>query len=135
MKYKGYFDGSSKGNPGLSHCSWYVEDENKKVIERGVLKAKINRTNNVSEYMGLIELFKYLIVAPNITHIEIFGDSKLVVEQVNGNWNCKSENIKPYYTHAVKLFEYLSSKMYMTLSWVPRSENQKADNLAQKGIL
>ena len=104
-------------------------------MEHESTKAKEDRTNNVAEYMGLIELFKYLIDSPEIENIKIFGDSKLVIEQVKGNWRCKAENIKPYYIYATKLFVYLSSFKIITLNWVPRAQNTIADKLAQEGVL
>ena len=135
MHYKGYFDGSSKGNPGPAQCGWAILDEQENVVNHKSKKASEDRTNNVAEYMGIIELFKYLVEQPEIAHIEIFGDSKLVIEQVKGNWKCKSENIKPYFKYAKSLFEYLTTLKYITLTWVPRAQNTIADKLAQEGKL
>ena len=135
MNYKGYFDGSSKGNPGPAQCGWAVLDDHDNIVDHDSRKAGEDRTNNVAEYMGIIELFKYLITSSDINTIEIFGDSKLVIEQIKGNWRCKSENIKPYFIHATKLFVYLSSFKNITLTWVPRAQNTIADKLAQEGVL
>ena len=135
MKHKGYFDGSSKGNPGPAQCGWAILDDQDNIIDHQSRKATIDRTNNYAEYMGLIELFKYLVSSKDIFYIEIFGDSKLVIEQVKGNWKCKSPNLKPLWEKAVKLFEYLTTFKHITLTWVPREQNTIADNLAQKGIL
>ena len=135
MNYKGYFDGSSKGNPGPAQCGWAVLDDHDNIVDHDSRKAGEDRTNNVAEYMGIIELFKYLITSSNINTIEIFGDSKLIIEQIKGNWRCKSENIKPYYIHATKLFVYLSGFKTITLTWVPRAQNTIADKLAQEGVL
>ncbi len=135
MNYKGYFDGSSKGNPGPAQCGWAILDDQDNIVNHESRKASEDRTNNVSEYMGLIELFKHLVHHPEIENIKIFGDSKLVIEQVKGNWKCKAANIKPYYIHATKLFVYLSSFKNITLTWVPRAQNTIADKLAQEGVL
>jgi len=135
VNYKGYFDGSSKGNPGPAQCGWAVLDDHDNIVDHDSRKAGEDRTNNVAEYMGIIELFKYLITSSDINTIEIFGDSKLVIEQIKGNWRCKSENIKPYFIHATKLFVYLSSFKNITLTWVPRAQNTIADKLAQEGVL
>jgi len=135
VNYKGYFDGSSKGNPGPAQCGWAVLDDHDNIVDHDSRKAGEDRTNNVAEYMGIIELFKYLITSSNINTIEIFGDSKLIIEQIKGNWRCKSENIKPYFIHATKLFVYLSSFKNITLTWVPRAQNTIADKLAQEGVL
>jgi ribonuclease HI len=135
MQYKGFFDGSSKGNPGPSGCSWQIEDDKKNTIAYNNRISETDRTNNYAEYLGLIELLNYIRTQDNIVKIDIYGDSKLVVEQVNGRWKCKSNNLKPLWKTAVTLFEYLTTTKYLTINWVPREENTKADSLAQKGVL
>jgi ribonuclease HI len=135
MKCKGYFDGSSRGNPGPAQCGWAILDDQGTVIDHKSRKATEHRTNNYAEYLGLIELLKYLSTDDKITHIDIYGDSKLVIMQVTGKWKCKSSNLKPLWVHAVKLYEWLTSQKYITLQWVPREQNTIADSLAQKGIL
>jgi len=135
MHCKGYFDGSSKGNPGPAQCGWAVLDDQESIVDHESRTASEDRTNNYAEYMGLIELLKYLTKDKQITHIEIFGDSKLVIMQVTGQWKCKSANLKPLWKHAVILYEWLTSKKYVLLTWIPREKNTIADSLAQKGIL
>jgi len=136
MIYKGYFDGSSKGNPGPAQCGWAVLDDQDEIVDHEIRSATEDRTNNVAEYMGIIELFKYIFKTNKISSINIFGDSKLVVEQLNGKWKCKSPNIKPYYEVARRLLIDLNNKgKVVTIIWVPREENTIADSLAQKGEL
>lgn len=135
MNYKGYFDGSSKGNPGLAQCGWAILDDQDNVIDHKTTTATEDRTNNYAEYMGLIQLLNVLVEKPDIVNIEIFGDSKLVIEQVRGKWKCRSESLKPLWKRAVTLFEYLTTNKHISLTWVPREKNTIADSLAQKGIL
>jgi ribonuclease HI len=135
MHCKGYFDGSSKGNPGLAQCGWAILDTEENIVDHESRTASEDRTNNYAEYMGLIELLKYLVKDKKITHIDIYGDSKLVIMQVTGQWKCKSNNLKPLWVNAVQLYEWLTSKKYVTIQWVPREQNTIADSLAQKGIL
>ncbi len=135
MNYKGYFDGSSKGNPGPAQCGWAILDERENIIDHASTTGDEDRTNNYAEYMGLITLFNHLISANEIVNIEIFGDSALVINQVNGKWKCKSPNLKPLWINAVTLFAYLTTFKHIKLTWVPREENTIADSLAQKGIL
>lgn len=135
MNYKGYFDGSSKGNPGIAQCGWAILDSKDNVINHKHRTAKEPRTNNYAEYVGLIELLKHIEANNMITEIEIFGDSKLVIEQTKGNWKCKSPNLKSVYNEAVRLYILLNSNRKITLTWIPREKNTIADSLAQKGIL
>ena len=58
------------------------------------------------------------------------GDSKLVVEQVLGNWRVQSDRLRPYVNHVQML---LSGLPDWDLSWIPRRENSKADKMAWEG--
>ena len=54
-------------------------------------------TNNVAEYRALllgIELAKEL----GADEAEFIADSKLIVEQVRGNWKVKQEHLRPLHT-------------------------------------
>lgn len=133
--YKGFFDGSSKGNPGPSQCGWAILKENGDILDHKHRKSDVDRTNNYAEYMGLIELFKYIDSKPGIQEIEIFGDSKLVIEQVAGRWKCKSPTLKPLWTEAIRWYKSLNETRKVTLTWVPREKNTIADSLAQKGVM
>ena len=135
MEYRGFFDGSSKGNPGLAHCSWVILDSDNVEYSHKRIKAKEDRTNNYAEYMGLISLLYYLVSEKEIVYIEIFGDTALVINQVNGKWKCKSPNLKPLWEKAVSLFEYLTTFKHIKLTWIPREQNTIADQLAQEGKL
>lgn len=135
MNYKGFFDGSSKGNPGPAQCGWAIVDTDDNIISHEHRTATEPRTNNYAEYMGLIELLKHVDKTMSISAIEIFGDSKLVIEQVKGNWKCKSESLRPLYQEAIRLYVFLNVNRSVILTWIPREKNTIADSLAQKGIL
>ena len=53
-------------------------------------------TNNVAEYMG-VYMGILICIENGIKKVDIYGDSKLVVEQLNGNWKVKNDNIKAIY--------------------------------------
>lgn len=75
-------------------------------------------SSNEAEYQTLIELLKYIKENyPYEIRIKIFGDSKLIVNQVNGTWKLKEERLFPYYKMATDLF---SSFEHVSLVWVPR---------------
>lgn len=87
----------------------------------GVTKVKTRRgklTNNELEYLALIYALEY---AENLHHnrnITIYSDSKLVVNQVNGDWRVTTETLLPLYKKAL-------SKMTdkIKLIWVRRNFN------------
>jgi len=137
MKYKAHFDGSSKGNPGPAQCGWIIFDENGDEVKRHVQKSKEYRSNNVAEYMGLATLLEFLSGQNTIKDILIVGDSKLVINQVNGLWKCKASGLQHLYKYSSLTFKDLKENegFNIELKWVPREENKPADSLAQTGDL
>jgi ribonuclease HI len=82
-------------------------------------------TNNVSEYRAVIAALKWAArkTAGNIT---IRTDSTLVVEQVMRRWKCKKPHLKPMCEEAQKLLK----EAYATIEWIPREQNERADELS-----
>ena len=62
-----------------------------------------------------------------IKHLEVFGDSALVIYQVNGEWDTKHSKLFPYQDHVLELATEFTD---ITFSHIPREENQMADALA-----
>jgi len=137
MKYKAHFDGSSKGNPGPSQCGWIIFDDQGNEVKRHVQKSKEDRTNNIAEYMGLATLIQFLSMQNEIKDILIVGDSKLVINQVQGLWKCKSSNLMHLHLYCHATIKDLNEVegFNIELKWVPREENKPADSLAQTGDL
>ena len=104
--YSLYFDGASRSNPGPASYGGVIYDENN--IEVGTYYDYIGKaTNNVAEYLGLFAGLK-ACKDNNIKNLIVYGDSKLVIEQVKGNWNVKSENLKPIYNEIKNLLDEYS---------------------------
>jgi len=124
MSYVLFFDGSSRGNPGRGGCGFSLELNNEEIYYGNKFLGD-NITNNESEYLGLLEGLKY-IKEQNIQNITIKGDSKLVIEQMKCNWQCKANNLKKYYKECLSLIKDLEIEFL----WIPRKENSRADELA-----
>ncbi|KAA0064172.1 uncharacterized protein E5676_scaffold218G00600 [Cucumis melo var. makuwa] len=62
-----------------------------------------------------------------VSFIEIYGDSKLIINQLSLQYDVKHEDLKPYFTFARQLMERFDNVM---LEHVPRTENKRADTLA-----
>lgn len=123
------FDGASRGNPGRGSCAAVLFD--KDTIEGQVYKALPGMvTNNEAEYMGLIAGLKYLQNL-KIEEVQIEGDSKLVIEQIFGSWQCKHPRLKPYY-QMVK--ELLKSFKFINGRWIPREQNNVADSYCNRAL-
>ena len=118
-------DGGSRGNPGPAAYGCLVKDAqtNEVLFKEG--KTLGITTNNVAEYSGLVAA---LVAAheldPN-AQIEVRMDSKLVVEQMSGNWKIKHENMKGLVEKARNAFAQTQVKYV----WVPREDNLEADTL------
>ena len=122
-------DGGARGNPGPAGIGVVIEDLDGNVvgeIARGIGVA----TNNVAEYTALIEGLK-LALAKGVTEVAVKMDSKLVVNQVLGEWKIKNDALRQLAAKAESLLRKFDRK---SLSYVPRAENAAADKLANQGM-
>jgi ribonuclease HI len=53
-------------------------------------------TNNQAEYEALLRGLQYLKEAKAVS-VEIYGDSELVIKQLNGQYECRSDILRSYY--------------------------------------
>jgi ribonuclease HI len=94
------FDGGSKGNPGQGYGSYALEWP---AYPRQVVRLQFgNRvTNNEAEYDTLISALEAVIKRLTETgadarsaKLEIWGDSQLVINQVNGEWEANKAEMR-----------------------------------------
>ncbi|BCU67239.1 hypothetical protein HS7_06760 [Sulfolobales archaeon HS-7] len=127
----GYFDGLCEPqNPGGISTFGYIYVFDTKVIRGYGLAAppwSSLSTNNVAEYMGLICLLKSML-SRNVRNAQIFGDSQLVIKQINGKYKIKAERILPLFNEAVSLKKNFDNISFI---WVPREMNSDADFLTR----
>lgn len=86
-------------------------------------------TNNCAEYAALGFALKFLEEEKWKGTLEIFGDSKLVVEQVNDNWACNKDHLQILRERVWSLLKAVGEQW--TIAWVPREENEAADTLSR----
>ena len=86
-------------------------------------------TNNVAEYRGLIAGLELAAEHAPDAEIAVRMDSKLVVEQMAGNWKIKHPSMRPLAIEANRL-----APIGTTFTWVPRAENSHADRLANEAL-
>ena len=88
----------------------------------------IGNTNNVAEYLAFKWILETLIEEKlNDETIEIFGDSNLVVQQMNDEWRIKHGRYKNVALQCKELLQYFP---YLTIKWIPREQNDFADTLS-----
>lgn len=122
-------DGGSRGNPGPAAVAAVATDPSGEVLaERS--KTIGDATNNVAEYRALllgIELAREL----GADEVEFVGDSKLIVEQVKGNWKVKQEHLRPLHTKSKDALRDLGT---WSIRHVKREENTRADDLLNEAL-
>lgn len=87
-------------------------------------------TNNKAEYRALIEGLK-AVRDWKPDRLEILLDSKLVVEQVNGNYKIKEPELQKLHAEVIRLLREFPS---YEVKHVGRGENRGADHLANMAI-
>jgi len=122
-------DGGSRGNPGPAAYGAVLKRASTGEVLAEIGEAIGVATNNVAEYRGLIAgLLLAADLAPNAS-IEVRMDSKLVVEQMSGNWKIKHPSMRPLAAEADRL-----APTGTTFTWVPRAQNSHADRLANEAL-
>ena len=84
-------------------------------------------TNNQAEYQALIKGLE-LLKEVHADAVEIFGDSMLVINQLAGSYECRSEVLVTYYEKSMQLLKEFKD---FRLEHVPRLHNEEANRLAQ----
>ena len=122
-------DGGSRGNPGPAGYGAVVLAEDGTVLAERDAHLGVE-TNNVAEYSGLIA---GLQAARELgaTDVAVRMDSKLVVEQMSGNWQIKHERLRRLAAEANDLRAAFAS---VTFEWIPRERNVRADRLANRAM-
>jgi ribonuclease HI len=138
--YVAYFDGCCEptnpgGNMGIG--AFILNPERKRIFERSeyIPASNLNfkTSNNVAEYLGVISLLTYFM--NNNLHNEkiiICGDSKLVINQMSGTWNCNGGVYEKYYRKALLIRKQLTNVRF---EWIPRDKNGPADELSKAGMI
>ena len=126
--YQIYCDGASRSNPGESSVGISISKDNEEI---DTIKKRIGiATNNVAEYLGLIEALQYCI-ENNIMEVVIYLDSLLVVNQVNLEYKVKSKKLQEYYNLAINLINQINN---IEINHVRREFNKRADQLANQAL-
>ena len=119
-----YVDGGCSGNPGPMRIAVFSNDPKIKTVMPALSVDGNNvGTNNIAEYHALIYA---LAIAQHLEDdIAIKSDSKLVVEQVNGNWKVKDQTLKTLCRDAHILIDTRAQLFgaSTTLQWVSREQN------------
>ena len=126
--YKVFCDGASRSNPGEAAIGVSIRENDNEI--HTISEAIGIASNNVAEYKSLIFALQYSL-ENNYLNLEIFLDSKLVVEQINGNFKVKSDNLKKLNSDALNLLKKFNS---ISIKHIYREQNKRADQLANMAL-
>jgi ribonuclease HI len=117
-----YTDGGSRGNPGDSACAFVICKMDDTVVEKSGYYMGM-ATNNQAEYLGQIKgLERCRDLGINKVHLH--SDSQLVVNQMNGFYKVRNQELAPLHQ---QLKELANSFEEVTFHYVPRALNAEAD--------
>lgn len=155
------FDGGSRGNPGKGGAGAAVWRDNSLVWQGFVFLGQNGVTNNVAEYTGL--LLGLHALQQHLQQMEgreveeegkggcedgdhsnhrvvIEGDSQLVVRQLQGRYQVKSEALQTLHRKAMEQLQWLrrtdrtDRTIDVTLAHIDRAHNRVADQLANRAM-
>jgi ribonuclease HI len=124
-----YTDGAARGNPGPAGIGVVIEDDQGMRLQ-GRSGYIGTATNNQAEYRALIEGLR-TVAAWKPDKLEIYLDSKLVVEQLNGHYRIKDRTLQDLVRQAQELLRAFPS---VVVEHIERARNRGADGLANRGI-
>jgi len=126
-----YTDGASRGNPGLASAGAVIFEGETVLAE---IRSPLGvQTNNWAEYEAVVQVLEKLHEL-NLSNreIEIRMDSKLVAEQLSGNWKIKKDTLREQYN---KIQTILANGFgNVTYTHVRREKNTYADRLANEAL-
>ncbi|XP_057742915.1 uncharacterized protein LOC130961187 [Arachis stenosperma] len=119
-----YVDGAS--NSEGSGAGVYLTDRSELQAEQSI-KFSFQTSNNQAEYEALLAGLR-LAQSLNITHLQIYCDSQLVVQQVTGNFQVKDQLLEKYHTSVKELISHFT---YIQITHIAREQNTRADALSK----
>ena len=133
MKLIVHTDGGARGNPGQAAFGVVIETDTGKIIAKLGEPLGV-KTNNQAEYGGVIGALEYIkkILKPEnqISAIEFYLDSDLIVNQISGKYKIKSPELALLAIKAKSLEKEIS--IPVIYKQVPREQNKIADKIVNQ---
>ena len=130
-----YTDGGSKGNPGQASIgvAYFIDGVKIDTYREDIGHA----TNNEAEYTALVRALEIVQSRKvhkvhNVDKIQVFSDSRLMVNQVNGIFKVKEARLRDF----VFKIRALEAEIGLPISYkdIPREQNTVADDLVNNKI-
>ena len=130
-------DGAARGNPGPASLGAVLIDGSRPDAldpsappDATISEALGHQTNNVAEWTGVVRALD-LAVRLGAQRVDMFLDSKLIVEQLHGRWRVKDAKLQPLWAEAKSI---LAGFRVWSATHVPRAQNSAADRLANEAL-
>lgn len=145
-----FFDGACEpknphGNMGTGCCVFATDkpeySRQDEIFKRSeFFPAEYGTSNNVAEYMAMENVLSWLLQNHNpalySNTVQIWGDSKLVICQLQGLWRAKGGFYMPVYIRCKeKLQKLRDRKINVVLNWHKRERNFYADELSKQELV
>ncbi len=126
-----YTDGGARNNPGPAGAGAVILDGAKTLAE--IKEYLGEQTNNWAEYEAVVlALTEAKRLGLGNREIEVRSDSKLIVEQISGNWKIKEPALK---VQCAKVRALIAADFpRIRFVYVPREQNKIADRLVNEAI-
>ena len=125
-----YTDGGARNNPGPAAAGAVIIDDKTKIEIKKYLGSQ---TNNWAEYEAVALALTRAKESGYSGHpIEVRLDSKLVAEQISGNWKIKEPTLKPQWSKVRTIIA--SDFPNIVFTHVPRAQNKEADRLVNEAL-
>lgn len=152
-KIEVYVDGAARGNnnpdiPNISGIAFAVYGDSQLLYEKSVylgdkitlprlrnesndlVLPQVEATNNVAEYIALIESLDYLLSnGLHASQIHIYSDSNIVVSQVNMTSATRAEHLIRLRNCAQELMDEFDN---IVITHIPREQNYYVDDLVNR---
>ena len=125
MRANAFCDGSGNSSKGGS-CASVLHLPDGTLVQKAIKLGKV--TNNIAEYEGVI-LSLLLAKEFGVKHLVIHSDSQVVVNQLEGVYQARNEDLSELRDKAINLaLDFLS----VEIKWIPRKLNSRSDSLCRK---
>lgn len=139
MRWKVTTDGGCPANPGPGAFAFVLDKgDGKNICRSGFLPMA---TNNQAELRALNAAAVFLHTVQDLPElVEIWSDSEVSVRLLNRVYQCRSDELRPFYIEALAALDALRTRTQVVLQWFRRDNNSEADRLcnevlARRGIV
>lgn len=123
----GGVNGPTKGRSGPGSIGFVVRDMEDTVLRKGGMHIG-ETTVNEAEYSAVI-MGLYNAEKMGATEVDIYSDSQLIVNQMNGTWKCREARLQEFREGVIEAMEKFDK---VTFTWIRREFNMLADQMTRE---